>query len=77
MTWHLKADKRRNADIVDELVMRNATVHLEDLGDAYMLIVENADQHIHVTIPARRHDKAFVFEQFTPARTQRSEGESR
>ena len=50
-------------DTVDEIVFRDAYVHLEDLGDAYMLIIEDTDQHVHVTIPARRHRKAFIYEQ--------------
>lgn len=51
---------------VDEVVMDGAFVHLEDLGDAYMLIVENGEQHIHLTIPARKQRKAFVYEQHEP-----------
>lgn len=53
-------------ETVDEVVMQGAYVHLEDLGDAYMLIVENSDQHIHVTIPSPRKRKAWIFEQFEP-----------
>lgn len=66
MTWHLKVDKQHTKDIVDELMMRNAYVQFRDLGDVYMLTVENDEQHIHITIPARRNNKAFVFEQFNP-----------
>lgn len=47
-----------------DIVFRDAYVHLEDLGDAYMLIIEDTDKHVHVTIPARRHRKAFIYEQF-------------
>jgi hypothetical protein len=46
--------------------MFTAYVHLEDLGDAYMLIVDNGEQHIHLTIPSKRR-KAFVYEQFDPS----------
>lgn len=49
---------------VDEVVMSNASVHLEDLGGAYMLIVEDGEQHIHVTIPSPRRKRAFVYEQY-------------
>lgn len=51
---------------VDEVVMRDAYMHLEDLGDMYMLIVENADQHIHLTIPHPRGKLAWVLEQYQP-----------
>lgn len=64
-SWRIKAD-HRNPEDIDEVVMRDAYVHLEDLGDAYMLIVENADQHIHLTIPHPRKKLAWVFEQYGP-----------
>lgn len=53
-------------ETVDEVVMQGAYVHFEDLGDAYMLIMDNGHQHIHVTIPAHTRRKAFVFEQYDP-----------
>lgn len=65
-SWYLKAEQEGEVEFVDDLVMRDAYVHFEDMGDAYMLIVENGDQHIHVTIPANLRHKAWVFEQFVP-----------
>lgn len=65
-TWRLKVENDGEADMVDDLAMENAFVHFEDLGNAYMLIVENDDQHIHLTIPAHKKRKAWVFEQFNP-----------
>lgn len=61
-TWRLGMN---DDNTVDEVVMQGAYVHLEDMGDAYMLIVENSDQHIHVTIPSPRKRKAWIFEQHT------------
>ena len=51
---------------VDEVVMRDAFVHLEDLGDNYMLIVENTEQHIHLTIPHPHNRLARVIDQYEP-----------
>lgn len=64
-TWRLKFD-REESDEVDEVVMTGAYVHLEDLGDAYMLIVENAEQHIHLQVPHPKKRLAWVLERFTP-----------
>lgn len=64
-SWRIKMDDR-DPESVDEVVMRGAYVHLEDLGDAYMLIVENEDQHIHLTVPHPRGKLAWVLEQFEP-----------
>lgn len=72
-TWRIKADDR-NPEHIDEVVMLNANVHLEDMGDAYMLIVENGDQHIHLTIPHPRGKLAWVFEQYTPTDSDHTEG---
>jgi hypothetical protein len=52
---------------IDELVMSNATVHLEHLGDGlYMLIAENERERVHLEIPSRTNragvPKAFVYE---------------
>ena len=47
---------------VDELVMADAHVHLEDMGDCYSLIVQNEHRRVDITIPARKRRKAFVFE---------------
>lgn len=57
---------------IDELVMSNASAHLEHLGGgAYMLIVENEREHIHLTIPTRTDrkgaSKMFVYDRFTKA----------
>lgn len=62
---------------VDEVVAHGAFVHLEDLGDAYMLIVETADEHVHVTIPARKRRGAFVYEQYEHDMTMMREREIR
>jgi hypothetical protein len=62
-SWRIKLN---TDETVDEVVMFTAYVHLEDLGDAYMLIVDNGEQHIHLTIPSKRR-KAFVYEQFDPS----------
>lgn len=64
-SWRLKPD-HADPEKVDEVVMRDAYVHLEDMGNSYMLIVQNADQHIHLTIPHPRNKLAWVFEQYTP-----------
>lgn len=64
-TWRIKPDDH-SPEFVDEVVMRDAYVHLEDLGDVYMLIVENTDQHIHLTIPHPRNKLAWVLEQYKP-----------
>lgn len=61
--WRIKMDDR-DPEAVDEVVMRDAFVHLEDLGDAYMLIVENTAQHIHLTIPHPKRKLAWVMEQY-------------
>lgn len=38
-------------ELVDEVVLSNANVHLEALDDrTYMLIVENDQKHIHLQI---------------------------
>lgn len=63
MTWRIKMDDR-DPERVDEVVMQNAYVHLEDMGNAYSLILENTVQHIHLTIPHR--ELAWIFEQFVP-----------
>jgi hypothetical protein len=60
-TWRIGMN---DDNTVDEVVMQNAYVHLEDLGDAYMLIVENDDQHIYLMIPSRRGKGAFIYEQY-------------
>lgn len=65
MSWRIKPDDA-DPTAVDEVVMHDAYVHLEDLGDDYMLIVENADQHIRVTIPHPRNKLARVIEQYEP-----------
>ena len=62
-SWRIKPD-HADPDAIDEVVMRDAYVHLEDMGDVYMLIVENRDQHIHLTIPHPRKKLAWVFEQY-------------
>ena len=62
-TWRLGTNDDNS---VDEVVMWGAYVHLEDLGNAYMLIVENSDRHIHLTIPSRKKRKAFVYEEHVP-----------
>lgn len=37
--------------IIDEVIMANASVHLELLDDScYMLIVDNSENHWHLTI---------------------------
>lgn len=61
--WRLNLNQDES---VDEIVMRGAYVHFEDLGNAYMLIVENAHQHVHITVPAHTRRKAFVLEQYEP-----------
>lgn len=39
---------------IDEVVMHNATVHLESLSDScFMLIMENGKHHWHLNIYAR------------------------
>lgn len=65
LTWRINPD-HEDPTKIDEVVMRNAYVHLEDMGDAYMLIVENTDQHNHLTIPHPRKKLAWVFEQYAP-----------
>lgn len=40
MQWRLG---KNDDDTVDEVVMDDASVHLEDMGDAYMLILENSE----------------------------------
>ena len=40
--------------VIDELVMRNASVHLESLSDScYMLIVSNNKHYWHLTIHSK------------------------
>lgn len=71
LAWRINLN---DDNTVDEVVMHNAYVHLEDLGGAYMLIVENEQQHIHVTIPsprfARKGGRAWLDEQYDPKETQ-------
>jgi len=52
---------------IDELVMTNATVHLEHLGDGmYMLIAQNERERVHLMIPSRTNRNgvptAFVYD---------------
>ncbi len=49
---------------VDEVFATNATVHLEDLGNAYMLIIEADGKHLHLTIPTPRRKRASVYEEY-------------
>jgi len=53
---------------LDEVVMSGADVHLEALDDkVFMLIVENADRHLHLRIGprgGRAAVDAWVYEQF-------------
>lgn len=54
---------------LDEVMMTGAYVHLEHLGDgAYMLIVENKREHVHLTLHCRTDragvPRAFVFERY-------------
>lgn len=51
-------------DTVDEVVATGAYVHFEDLGDAYILIIEEKSRHIHLSIPTRKKTRAFIFEDF-------------
>jgi hypothetical protein len=47
---------------IDEVFAQYATVYLEDMGDAYMLIVEDGQTHLHLTIPHPRKGRAFIYE---------------
>lgn len=38
---------------LDEIVARDATVHLEDLGQAWMLIIESGGAIAHFNLPKR------------------------
>lgn len=58
-SWSIKRDEE---DVVDDLVMHGAYVHFEDLGDSYMLIVQNEEQRLHLTIPAHKKHKAWLME---------------
>ena len=51
-------------DTVDEVVATDARVHLEDMGGAYMLIIEEGGKHLHLTIPSRRGKRAFIYEEY-------------
>lgn len=62
-SWRIKPD-HADPEKVDELVMQGASVHLEDMGDSYMLIVENTDQHVHLVIPHPKKKLAWVMEQW-------------
>ena len=45
---------QENPEHLDELVIKNAHVHLEQLDDhIFMLIVENEEQHIHMRVGSR------------------------
>lgn len=48
--------ERPDVQEVDEVVADDAYVHLEDLGNSYMLIVRDASRHLHLEIPKRRRD---------------------
>ena len=53
---------------LDEVVLSNASVHLEQLDDSvFMLIVENKKHHWHLTIGSRSGKAkvdAWVYEQY-------------
>ena len=54
---------------LDEVVMDNANVHLEQMNDtSFMLIIENADQRIHMVIGSRGRARvdAWILEQYKP-----------
>lgn len=61
---------------LDELVMTDALVHLEHLGDGeYMLIAANTADHVHLNLTVRRRfgiPAVRLYERFTP--TNDSEG---
>lgn len=64
-----KDELRYNADgeTLDEVVMRNASVHLEQLDDhVLMLIVENDHYHWHLRVGTKGRGKvdAWVYEEF-------------
>lgn len=67
MTWRIGLN---DDDTVDEVVADKAFVHLEDMGDSYMLIIETDAEHVHVTIPAHRKRKAFIYEQYRKSDTE-------
>ena len=63
---------------VDELIMRDASVHLESLGDGcFMLIVENAERHVHLQIHYQKGRKvwAHVYEEYSGEEWQRLQAE--
>ncbi len=70
MTDRLAYDGREHNAMptLDEVVMSGADVHLEALDDkVFMLIVENADRHLHLRIGprgGRAFVDAWVYEQF-------------
>lgn len=51
-------------DTVDEVVAEHAFVHLEDMGNAYMLYIVQNGETLHLTIPHRPKKRAFVFEHY-------------
>lgn len=60
----MKIGMNDDDNTVDEVFATNAQVHLEDMGNAYMLIVIADGKHLHLTIPSRRGKRAFIYEEF-------------
>ena len=57
-----------DGETIDEIVMRNANVHLEQLDDSvFMLVVENKNFHWHLRIGNKKKAKvdAWMYEEFT------------
>lgn len=64
-------ETRNGVPTLDEVVLSNASVHLEQLDDhIFMLIVENEEHHWHLRIGARSQRSevdAWVLERFDGA----------
>ena len=58
---------------IDEVMARNAYIHLEDMGGAYCLIIDTDTESLNVTIPSPKrgkHRRAWVFEHVKNGRVQ-------
>ena len=71
--------KRAGERTIDDLAMRGADVHLEQLDDGcFMLIVENGDHHWHLRIAARGRGKvdAWMYERWSGDEWQQQRAEA-
>ena len=67
----IRISKNRD-NTIDEVMARNAYVHLEDMGGAYCLIIDTDTESLNVTLPSPRLGKkrAWVFEHVKNGRVQ-------